>query len=245
MKKFIDQVYKAFRILIHKDTSLRHLFKKGSSLSSLEILLNLKNFAPDIRTAVDVGANQGQFAIAASDVYPHSKIYSFEPLPDVVKVFKKNTKSCENITIFQTAIGSNSGTVTINFNNYSHASSILKIHKNQTEMIPETANYVDLVVPLNTLDNYESEMDLINPVVLKLDVQGFEKEVLMGAGNILKKVDYIIIESSFIPMYENELLFDDVNEYMKSIGFRIKAPLAIFQLSNLQILQMDILYIKK
>ena len=244
MKKIIDQIYKSFKIISHPYGSIKYLFRKGSSLSSLEILLNMNNYASDVKTIIDVGANQGQFAVASSDIYPAAKIYSFEPIPDVVEIFRKNTESLQNVSLFQSALGNSEGKTSFNYNKYSHASSFLKIHKNQTDLIPETSETISIEIKLDRLDNFISKIDLSSPVLLKLDVQGFEKDVLLGAVNILKKIDYILIEMSFIQMYEKELLFDEMNKYMNSIGFRLKAPLAVFQLTNMQILQMDVLYIR-
>ncbi len=85
-------------------------------------------------------------------------------------------------------------------------------------------------------------MELKQPALLKLDVQGFEKEVLKGATNTLNKIDYLLFEASFVTMYKGEPLFEEMHTYVKEIGFELIAPIGFLQSENLQILQMDMLY---
>ena len=92
------------------------------------------------------------------------------------------------------------------------------------------------------LDDVINEMKLDSPVLLKLDVQGYEKKVLSGAVQSMKKIDYLLFETSFTPMYNSEPLFDEMNTFVKELGFEIVAPVGIFQSENMKILQMDILY---
>src|SRR5215471_14295105 len=74
------------------------------SLTSYQVVKRLlaKGIAP--ATILDVGANVGQFAVAAAILMPSAAIHSFEPLPACVQRFRRNTQRFKNITIHQTAL---------------------------------------------------------------------------------------------------------------------------------------------
>ena len=92
------------------------------------------------------------------------------------------------------------------------------------------------------MDEFKFEQPLIAPILLKLDVQGFEKNVLEGASVLLEKIDYLVLEVSFISMYEGEPLFDEMHTYLKEKGFKLVAPIGALPDPNLAIPQLDMLY---
>jgi len=143
------------------------------------------------------------------------------------------------------ALGSKPGKLSIYKNGHSHASSFLKVSMFQKEQIPATAHEEPEEVSVSTLDTISKEFGDLGCSVLKLDVQGFEREVLMGAEDVLKKINFLIIEMSFRPMYEGELLFEKMDDLLKRLGFKIVAPLGFLQTNDLQIPQVDFLYERK
>lgn len=73
------------------------------------------------------------------------------------------------------------------------------------------------------MDNFfegSSNIDNKN-VFLKIDTQGFEKEVIQGARKVLENVKVIQLEMSLVPLYKEELLFNDMNKYLYSLDFRL------------------------
>ena len=238
----LEKILTGLKVYSKDKRFLKNIRRSGRSLASYQLNLALKNYCKDFRSIIDVGANMGQFAIASSYVYRDAKIYSFEPVPDVFDILKENTKEINNITLFNKALGSKIGTLDFYRNAYSHASSALQIHENQKKLVPGTSDVTKITVTVDLLENFLNENNLDGPVLLKLDVQGFEKEVIKGAGDKIKDIDYILFETSFIEMYEGEPLFEEMHEYLSSLGFKILAPVGFFQTSNFQIPQMDMLY---
>jgi len=194
------------------------------------------------RTVIDVGANQGQFAVAAAWCFPLAKIFSFEPVPSTVEVLRKNTRRIPRVTVCPVALGAGNGELKFFENAYSHASSALPVHVNQSGLWPQTASAREIKVPVKTLDSWDFQGPLLGPVLLKLDVQGFEREVLKGAGNLLPKVDYLVFEASFVRLYEGEPLFEEMHEFVGRLGFGIVGPVGLLEGKNRQVLQMDMLY---
>src|SRR5690606_688553 len=214
----------------------------GRSLASFQLNLAIKNYCSNFKTILDVGANKGQFAFAASQIFPEADIYSFEPVPDVYQTLKRNTKKMTKIQTFNKALGAEIGKIKFYKNKYSHASSALPIHDNQKKLIPGTSDVEEIEVEVSTLNDFLAGIDVVSPSLLKLDVQGYEKEVIKGASNVFDKIYYILFETSFIEMYQGEPLFDEMHEFVKEKGFKILAPVGFLQTDNLQIPQMDILY---
>jgi FkbM family methyltransferase len=241
--KQLSKFLETFKILYTLGISPLYIFKKGSSLSSVRIVYCFKKLVQrDIDTLIDVGANQGQFALAWKKFYPGSRIFSFEPVPETFQKLKANTQPFSNINPLNMALGSKSGKLSIYKNGHSHASSFLKVSQFQKEHIPATVDEKPEEVAVATLDAMSQELGHLGCSVLKLDVQGFEREVLLGAGNVLKNIDFLIIEMSFRPMYEGEVLFEKMDDFLKDCGFRIVAPLGFLQTNDLQIPQIDFLY---
>ncbi len=93
----------------------------------------------------------------------------------------------------------------------------------------------------NTLDNMfpDKQFDLI-----KMDTQGSEVDIIKGGVNLCKKCKYMILETSLIEYNQDSPNEDQVNEFMKSIGF---TPVAVVDLHYFkdQISQRDILYINE
>ncbi|HVI44175.1 MAG TPA: FkbM family methyltransferase [Chitinophaga sp.] len=235
----------AARVMLKTGMGLSMLWKKGASVASSQILYNCKKFIPELQTVLDVGANQGQFALAATHFYPNASIHAFEPVPETYAVLQRNTRRSSNIHTYNFALGSNTGTLEFYSNAYSHASSALEVSELQRKTLPFTANVQQIEVPVKRLDEWLQGIRVNAPLLLKLDVQGFEKEVLKGAANCMDRVDYLLFETSFVAMYNGEPLFDEMHNYVKSLDFEFIAPVSFLQSDELQILQMDLLYRRK
>jgi hypothetical protein len=72
---------------------------------------------------------------------------------------------------------------------------------------------------MDTLDNITAETSLRSPLLLKLDVQGFELEVLKGASQTLALSEIVIMEASLLPYNDGSPLFAEVIAFMNKEGF--------------------------
>ncbi len=241
----IFKITDALKVFLTSGRSFKSLLKKGASVASTRILHNCRHYIPTLGTIIDAGANQGQFAIAANYFYPNAHIHSFEPLPDVFPVLQQNTRRLNAITTYNIALGNTNGKLEFYSNAYSHASSALHVSELQKSMLPKTADSHSIEATVQRLDDLHQTIQLNSPVLLKMDVQGFEKEVLKGATNILTQIDYLLFESSFVQLYDGEPLFDEMHSFVKELGFELIAPVGFLQTEKLQILQMDLLYKRK
>ncbi|MES2519122.1 MAG: FkbM family methyltransferase [Bacteroidota bacterium] len=240
--KGLNILISVINILFSKNGGLKYLSSNTRSIASFGILEKCNTIVPDLKSIIDVGANIGQFGVACSKFYPNAQIYCFEPVPETFEKLKSNTEGTKNIKVYHSALGNADGTIDFFQNEHSHASSALEVSKEQKEAIPETATYKKISVQVEKLDNFIFSKKLEEPIFLKLDVQGFEKQVLLGADLFLNSVDYLLLEMSFVPMYENEPLFDEMHDYIRNKGFKLISPVGVLPTNSNQILQMDMLY---
>jgi FkbM family methyltransferase len=192
------------------------------------------------RTVLDVGANTGQFVDEARRFAPDAMIYSFEPLPDCYAELVARHGADPKFRAFNFALGDAKGETTFHRSSYSQSSSMLKMAKLHVEAFPETAGGEEVTIPVDTLDNVRGTLDLRRPLLLKIDVQGFEDRVIRGATDLLAEVDVAVIEMSIEPLYEGQTLFDGVYRMMVDRGFVYRGNLLQLQHpADGRVLQVD------
>ncbi len=142
---------------------------------------------------IDVGANKGQFALAALSVAPEIRIDCFEPLPTAAITLQNWAKEASpNIRIHRMALSAEVGSREFYVTSREDSSSLLCPAKAQHEMGISVKGRI--VVPTDRLENVLSAGEILRPSLLKIDVQGGELEVLKGMGRRADVIDYIYVE---------------------------------------------------
>lgn len=244
---FITKIAQTYSILTYSQVSILEIVRNGFSINSSQIVQNIaQHCGKNLRTIIDVGANKGQFAIAAHREFKDADIYSYEPVPNTFKKLEYNTKNIDKINVFNFGLGDSNSEIDFYENEYSHASSALPVSDIQVKVAPQTKKTRTIKVPIKRLDDVFEKINTNDGLILlKIDVQGFEKEVLLGGGQFLNRVDYLLFETSFERLYDGEPLFDEMNDFVKKQGFKLIRPVGFWQTKDLQILQMDMLYGKE
>jgi FkbM family methyltransferase len=172
-----------------------------------------------IQTVVDVGANAGQFSSAIRCFLPEAQIYAFEPLPDCYEALCRRLAKRGRFQAFCTAVGAGNGEVTFWRSEFAKSSSVLPMTELHKEAFPWTKGATELKVPQCRLDDCLDKMQLVRNVLLKIDVQGYELQVLQGAERLLQEVKYALVESSFQNLYQGQGAFHQVYDWMTAQGF--------------------------
>lgn len=135
---------------------------------------------------VDVGANIGLMTLVASQCVGNSgKVISYEAHPETVKIleFNLNLNSISNVEVCNYALGSTNCSSII-YDNW-------HINRGGASLIVKTENSAAYSVEIRRLD--DSRDSTIHPKIIKIDVEGFELEVLKGAEETIKKFKPILI----------------------------------------------------
>lgn len=188
-------------------------------LDRYRLFERVKSFA-DIRTVLDVGANQGEFARYAADCFPNANIHCFEPLPVCQMQLKNLAARCSRIQIHSVAVGEEIGSVEMFENDFAPSSSLLPMQDRHRELWPKTVSAKKINVNMTTLDAVAAGAPFTGTIFLKLDVQGFELNVLRGATQVLRQTAVAMMEVLFEPLYEGQADFRDLLNFMADQDFR-------------------------
>ena len=195
------------------------------------------------KSVIDVGANVGQFAVAAANFFPAAVLHCFEPEPASVAELQKNLRALPQARVYPLALGDRDGEISFHVNTHRHSSSVLSLAPEHRRAFPGAQEEATISVPIATLDTVFRNTDLPRPVLLKLDVQGYEPAVIRGGRVTLARVDYVLMETSFKPLYQGEMLFPEILEMMGELDFHFERPVGwLCHPRTGEIMQMDALF---
>jgi FkbM family methyltransferase len=215
--------------VLHRDIysyyKVRRLIQSNSGhFSPLERLFFLE-FYPLLRDKdivfYDIGAAQGTVSSCLAKLKNVSIIHAFEPNPKLYRQLVFSTSQSPKIFCHNVALGSFDGVTSINISKKSHSSSILPIAPLHTDEFPGSEVTEQADINIFKLDSYVQQQQLPMPNLIKIDVQGYELNVLNGAVNTIRHAKYCILEMSFQELYFNCPLFEDIYQYMIELGFRL------------------------
>jgi len=168
----------------------------------------------------DVGAAKGSYGLEIRRHGYVGEIVSFEPLDAAYGLLLTTSKNDPKWTTVKTALGESKSKAVINVAGNSDSSSLLPMLSTHSNAAPQ-ANYVGTQeVNVETLD-FLMEGQLYAPSnrFIKIDTQGFEKQVLNGAMRTLASVVAVELEMSLVPLYEGGMLISECIDLMASLGF--------------------------
>ena len=137
---------------------------------------------------VDVGANIGQFANAAKLFFPEARVVSFEPDPEAYADLQVNTHGLRDVDLHNIGLGDRDGVLPF----YRHRLSVMSSFSAHADDMARHRGCTEL--PVRRLD---AVLDSDHrPDLLKIDVEGFERQVLQGAWETVTRSRYLLIEVS-------------------------------------------------
>ena len=173
-----------------------------------------------ITLVLDVGAGQGWYGAGLRECGYCERIISFEPLPTSYEALCRKACQDQAWRTENVALGCEAGECVIHVAGNLASSSFLPMAERHVRAAPQAAYSGECVVSRATLDACAGSLLVSGDrVMLKLDVQGYEKEVLAGAPATLRSVDLLDIELSFCTLYEGQPSFPEMIAYLYEAGF--------------------------
>jgi FkbM family methyltransferase len=178
--------------------------------------------------------------------WPDATVHSFEPDPTVAAKLQKIVSGLRNVVVHPFAIGESNSDVEFHVNTRDQASSILPQSQRRQQIFPNEKVARTISVKMKTLSAAVDTSLLIGPVLLKIDTQGYEDRVLVGAGELLSKVDYILVEASMSALYDGEMNFTQILNLLNGLGFEFGRPMSWHLApTSGEVIEMDLLFVKK
>jgi FkbM family methyltransferase len=172
---------------------------------------------------IDVGSHLGESIDRFLKIKKNIIIHSFEPNNECYQKISKKYHKFSNIRVNNLALGSKKSTKTFYINNNSQTSSFYKINKKFKFENEKFKTIKKKKIAIEKLDNYCNKNKIKKINFLKLDCQGWEKEILFGAKNLLKKkcIKKIQIEITLCDHYEKKFNFFEFEKILLKYGFSL------------------------
>jgi len=199
-----------------------------------------------IEKVYDVGAHDGGYGRQLRMHGYRGAIVSFEPLATAFEKLRKCANLDGNWEIKRTALGRESGEAAINVSEHLTSSSFLGMSEVHKRASPGSSYQGVEIVSVARLDSLATPSEIIDsPSWFKVDVQGFEKQVLDGSGLLLREFAAIELELSMVEVYEDGPLIEDVIAYLRSFGFSpCSFENVLVESTTARVLQVDCIFLR-
>lgn len=231
--QFIKKIFNLFGM----ELSRKSVINKKANLWLAELHL---------KTIIDIGANEGQFASFIKGILPTCKIICFEPLREPFLKLQERYGKDNTMTLHDFALGKKQEVKIIFKNSYNPSSSILPMANRHAQSFPHTKDVTQENIRIETLDDIFPSLNIEKPFLIKIDVQGYEKFVIEGGIETIKKADIMIVELSYVELYKDQPLFDEIYSLLTKNGFMLSGILdQLTDPKNGEFLQCDAIFINK
>ena len=180
----------------------------------------------DIDKIIDVGAHKGDFLEKMLEIEKVNSFYAFEPQKDIFGELSKRFSENSKIKLFNFAVDKEISNKKLQINKLSMTSSLAELNekslylKLKNFLLFSKSNFVnEYEVKTNTIDNIFKDINL-KKTLLKIDVEGFELNVVQGSLIKLKEIPLILMENQFGNHYKNNN-FNDVKNLLLKQNFVI------------------------
>ena len=196
-----------------------------------------------VRTVVDVGAHKGQFAVFALERFPEASVICVEPLEEPRRLLRLAVDRTDRVRVLAVAASNRTeDRVRMHVSRLDDSSSLQSIGPRQVAAFPGTEEAGHTWVPTARLDALIAPHELLQPALLKIDVQGHEYEALEGSESLLPAFGQVVVEVSFTELYEGQKLAGDVTSLLKDAGFALTGVFDVKLARSGECLQADFLF---
>lgn len=199
-----------------------------------------------IECVLDVGASTGGYGAELRSTGYDQRIISFEPSSDAFPALETRASRDALWDTVQLALGKESDEAILNLSLNRESNSILSIKDRHTAAYTQAKYVGSEVVAVETLDHvFDRYCVAGTSIFLKIDTQGYEYQVLLGAEACLSHITGVQVELSLVPMYEDETPFVEIITYLQAHGFSLMSFQPVIDDPETgQLLQVDGLFFR-
>jgi FkbM family methyltransferase len=173
--------------------------------------LKAQGFSP--RYVVDIGGFRGDWSREAAAIFETAHILMVEANPEQEPALAAAVREIGPRADYSLRLLGPEVRQDVTFYQITSGSSVLQ----ELTTFPKTA----ITLPMDTLDHLLEKRQWSPPLLMKLDVQGFELEILKGGSRALDASEVVILETSILEYNRGGPLFDEVVSFMKRAGFLV------------------------
>ena len=180
----------------------------------------------DIEKIIDVGAHKGEFLEKILKIEKVNSFYAFEPQKNIFNELSEKFSNNKKVTLFNYAMDKEITKKKLKINKLSMTSSLAEINENSLyikfkNFLSQTkSNFeYEYEVQTNTVDKIFEGISL-KKALLKIDVEGFEINVIEGSKMKLKEIPFVLLENQFGNHYKNNNFDNMINLLLKQ-NFKI------------------------
>ena len=188
------------------------LFGKSGVYKVIDDVARLEGGAGRVSVVFDVGASVGEYALQFLRDFPSATVYCFEPVPESFDKLKERMRSYESrVRLFNVALSDRNGISELYVSPHRDGSSLV---------LKDFPGLKPMNVPVMRLDDFAAEHGIGKIDFIKIDVEGFEKEVIDGGQRVFRDA----ISNAFIeiqPEFKGYYSVDHVKvfELLHDYGF--------------------------
>lgn len=178
-----------------------------------------------VRTVFDVGANHGRAVKWLRRCFPSAMIHAFEPHGPAFEALRAATAEDPKVEVHRLALGSARGSAELNVNANDVTNSLLPTAAGteRFEIGGWDVTRGRETVRVETLEAFCSDRGIEIVDVMKLGVQGYEREVLRGAGPMFtpSRLRSLFLELNFVNLYEGQVFGDELLTELRHHGYKL------------------------
>ena len=180
----------------------------------------------DIEKIIDIGAHKGEFLENMLKIEKVNSFYAFEPQKNIFKELNEKFNKNEKVSLFNCAMDKEISYKKLKINKISMKSSLAEVNENSLYL--KFINFLaqsqssfesEYEVKTTTVDKIFEDINL-QKALLKIDVEGFEMNVIKGSQMKLGEISFIMLENQFGNHFKNNS-FKDITKFLSERNFMI------------------------
>lgn len=224
---FARKIFYKFNLHLYKITlrGIGVLNSEGEQITGEEKFLSLLGQSKEIKTIFDVGANDGGYSQTVRKYFPRTQIYAFEPQPESFERLKKVSRK-SGLKIYKLGMGNKQGLTKIwdfaddaKLKDTQPTSTLASLYKEVIEKY-HGQKVKSFNIKITTLDEFTKKNSIKTIDFIKIDTEGNEFQILLGAKNLIRTDKIRVIQFEFNEMNAySKTFFKDFYDLLTNFRF--------------------------